>query len=165
MFTIDLHQWSMLNFISMKQYSFLMALSVSMIIVAMVFMEKGNEQPDKHGWLLPAFIPVVFAGLYFARRQNRISESKELIEEKVDESPSGEPESVPAVTDHKKLGNFVFIESKGILSLNDETFELSVKERKALSILMSNQNEVVGRDLLIQNDRVSRGATKPGLMS
>jgi len=103
-----------------------------------------------YSWLLLAFIPVVFAGLYFARRRNRISESQELIEEKVDESLSGEPESVPAITDYKKVGNFVFFESKGLLSLNDETIELSAKEGKALSILVSNQNEVVGRDLLMK---------------
>ncbi len=103
-----------------------------------------------YGWLLVAFIPVVFAGLYFAHRRNRISESQELIYEKVDESLSGETESVPAITDYKKVGNFVFFESKGILSLNDETIELSVKEVKALSILVSNQNEVVGRGVLMK---------------
>ena len=103
-----------------------------------------------YGWLLLTFIPVVFAGLYLVRRRNRISESQELIEEKVDESLSGEPESVPAITDSKKVGNFVFFESKGLLSLNDETIELSVKEGKALSILASNQNQVVGRDLLMK---------------
>jgi hypothetical protein len=103
-----------------------------------------------YGWLLLAFIPVVLAGLYFAHRRNKISESQELIEEKIDESLSGETKSVPAITDHKKVGNFVFFESKGILSLNDETIELSVKEGKALSILVSNQNEVVGRDLLMK---------------
>jgi len=258
----------MLSFINMKQYSFFVVLSVSMIIVAMAFVKKSNEHPDKHleivlrnighqvllhskdstsrvlpvktvndntyrisfensfvftpdtlisivhqqltktdrlgdytvsvnecdqnrtifayevntargdlkpcrgrvqkkgcyvieisfpakksfnyGWLLLAFIPVVFAGLYFARRRNRISESQELIEEKVDESLSGETESVPAITDYKKLGNFVFSESKGMLSLNGETIELSVKEAKALSILASNQNQVVGRDLLMK---------------
>lgn len=89
-----------------------------------------------YGWLLLAFIPVVFAGLYFARRRNRISGSRGLLEEKIDE--------------YKKVGNFVFYESKGILSLNDETIELSVKEAKALSILVSNQNDVVGRDLLMK---------------
>ena len=105
-----------------------------------------------YGWLLLAFIPMVLAGFYFARRRNRISESEEHIEEKVDESLSGETEteSVPAITDYKKVGNFVFFESKGILSINDEAIELSVKEGKALSILMSNQNEVVGRDLLMK---------------
>ena len=258
----------MLSFINMKQYSFFVVLSVSMIIVAMALVEKSNEHPDKHleivlrnighqvllhskdstsrvlpietvnentfrisfensfeftpdtlmnlvhqqlaktdrprdytvsvnecyqnqtifayevntasgdlkpcrgreqkkgcyvieisfpakksfnyGRLLLAFIPVVFAGLYFARRRNRISESQELLEEKVDESLSGETESVPAITDYKKLGNFVFSESKGMLSLNGETIELSVKEAKALSILASNQNQVVGRDLLMK---------------
>src|SRR6185437_7573126 len=103
-----------------------------------------------HGWLLLAFIPVVFAGLYFARRRNRISGSRGLLEEKIDESLSGETECVPGVADHKKVGNFVFFESKGILSLNGEAIELSVKEAKALSILVSNQNDVVGRDLLMK---------------
>jgi len=103
-----------------------------------------------YGWLLLAFIPVAFGGLYFARRRNKISEPQELIEEKVDESLSGETEPVPGIADHKKLGNFVFFESEGILSLNGETIELSVKEAKALSILVSNQNEVVGRDLLMK---------------
>lgn len=103
-----------------------------------------------HGWLLLAFIPVVFAGLYFARRRNRISGSRGLLEEKIDESLSRETECVPGVADHKKVGNFVFFESKGILSLNGETIELSVKEGKALSILVSNQNDVVGRDLLMK---------------
>jgi hypothetical protein len=103
-----------------------------------------------YGWLLLAFIPVVFAGLYFARGRNAISEPQEHIGEKADESLSGETESVPAITNHKKVGNFVFYESKGILSLNDETIELSVKEGKALSILVSNQNQVVGRDLLMK---------------
>ncbi|WP_431212877.1 winged helix-turn-helix domain-containing protein [Puia sp. P3] len=103
-----------------------------------------------YGWLLPAFIPVVFAALYFARKRSRVPESREPIEEKVDESQLGETESLPAITDHKKLGNFVFFESKGVLSLNNETIELSDKEGKALSILVSNQNEVVGRDLLMK---------------
>ena len=103
-----------------------------------------------YGWLLPAFIPVVFAGLYFARRRNRISASQGHIEKKVDESLSGEPEPAPAATDYKKVGNFVFFESKGILSLNDETIELSAKEGKALRLLVSNLNEIVGRDLLMK---------------
>ena len=103
-----------------------------------------------YSWLLLAFIPVVFAGLYFAWRRNRISESQEVMEEKVDESLPGEPVTIPAIPDYKKVGNFVFFESKGILSLNDETIELSVKEGKALSILVSNQNEIVGRDLLMK---------------
>ena len=258
----------MLSFISMKQYSFFVVLSVSMIIVAMALVEKSNEYPEKHleivlrnighqvllhskdstsrvlpiktvnentfrisfensfgftpdtlmsivhqqlantdwpgdytvsvnecdqkrtvfayevntargdlkpcrgreqkkgcyvieisfsakktfnySWLLLAFILVVFAGLYFAWRRNRISESQEVMEEKVDESLSGEPVTIPAITDYKKVGNFVFFESKGILSLNGETIELSVKEGKALSILVSNQNEIVGRDLLMK---------------
>ena len=89
-----------------------------------------------YGWLLVVLVPVVFAGFYFARRRNRLSGPQEVIEEKVDES--------------LKVGNFVFFESKGILSLNGKTIELSVKEGKALRLLMSNQNEVVGRDLLMK---------------
>lgn len=103
-----------------------------------------------YGWLLPAFIPVALAALYFARRRNRISASREHIEEKVNESLSSETKSVPGITDYKMVGNFVFFESKGMLSLNNETLELSDKETKALRLLASNQNEVVGRDLLMK---------------
>jgi hypothetical protein len=103
-----------------------------------------------YSWLLLAFIPVAFGGLYFARRRNKISETQELIEKKVDESLSSKAEPVPVIADYKKLGNFVFFESKGILSLNGETVELSVKEAKALRLLASNQNQVVGRDLLMK---------------
>lgn len=103
-----------------------------------------------YGWLLLALIPVAFAGFYFVRRRKRISAPQELMEEKVDESLSDKAEPAPVIADYKKLGNFVFFESKGILSLNDETIELSVKEAKALSILVSNQNQVVGRDLLMK---------------
>src|SRR5580658_10553396 len=38
----------MLSFISMKQYSFFVVLSVSMIIGAMALVEKSNEYPEKH---------------------------------------------------------------------------------------------------------------------
>lgn len=103
-----------------------------------------------YAWLLLAFIPVTFGGLYFARRRKKISEPHELIEEKVDESLSSGVEPVPVIADYKKLGNFVFFEAKGILGLNGETIELSAKEAKALSILTSNQNQVVGRDLLMK---------------
>lgn len=103
-----------------------------------------------YSWLLLAFIPVAFAGLYFARSRNRMSAPREHKEEKVDATLSGTVEPVPEVADGKKLGNFVFFESKGVLSLNGETIELSLKEAKALSILVSNRNEVVGRDLLMK---------------
>lgn len=109
-----------------------------------------TKKSFNYAWLLLAFIPVVFAGLYFAYRRSRISASQEIIKEKVDEFLPGKAESIPVIADHKKLGNFVFVESKGILSLNSETIELSVKEAKALSIFASNQNQVVGRDLLMK---------------
>lgn len=103
-----------------------------------------------YGWMLLAFIPVAFAGFYFASRRTSISESGKGIAEKIDEAPSGKVEPGQAIADYKKLGNFIFFESKGILSLNDETIELSVKEAKALRLLASNHNQVVGRDLLMK---------------
>ncbi len=109
-----------------------------------------TKKSFNYAWLLLAFIPVAFAGLYFASRRNKISEPQELIEEKIDESVSSKTEPVPVIADYKELGNFAFFESKGILSLNGETIELSPKEAKALSILSSNQNQVVGRDLLMK---------------
>ncbi|HEY4061928.1 MAG TPA: winged helix-turn-helix domain-containing protein [Puia sp.] len=103
-----------------------------------------------YGWILFVFILLAFAWFYFTRRQNRISKPQELTGEKVDESPSNKAEPGLVVADYKKLGNFMFFESKGILSLNDETIELTDKETKALSILASNQNEVVARELLMK---------------
>ncbi|MGV3765816.1 MAG: helix-turn-helix domain-containing protein [Chitinophagaceae bacterium] len=103
-----------------------------------------------YGWLLLTFIPVALAGLYLVRRRTGIAEPLELIPERGGESLSGETEPVPGIADYKKLGNFVFIEPGGMLSLNGETIVLSVKEAKALSILISNQNEVVERDLLMK---------------
>lgn len=116
-------------------------------VIEISFPEKGSFP---YGWLLLAFIPVVLAGLYFARRRNRISVPQEFIGERDDGSLASETEPVGGIADHRKLGNFVFFESKGILSLNDEIIELSAKEAKALSILISNQNQVVGRDLLMK---------------
>ena len=101
-------------------------------------------------WFLFAFVPVALAGFYFARRPTRISASPELTAEQVDESSSSGAESVPVIADYKKLGNFAFFESKGILSLHNEPIELSDKEVKALRILASNLNEPVGRDLLMK---------------
>jgi DNA-binding winged helix-turn-helix (wHTH) protein len=103
-----------------------------------------------YNWLLFAFIPVTLAGLYLGRRRTGISKSQRLIEEKIDEPLSSKTGSVPPIADYKKMGNLVFFESKGILSLNNETIELTDKETKALSILASNQNEVVARELLMK---------------
>ena len=117
-------------------------------VIEISFLAK-NSLP--YGWLIPAFLPVALAGFYFARKRNRVSVPQELIEEKAGESLSSEPEPVPGIADYKKLGNFVFFESKGILSLNGDSIELSAKEAKALRLLTSNQNQVVGRDLLMKN--------------
>jgi DNA-binding winged helix-turn-helix (wHTH) protein len=103
-----------------------------------------------YGWILLACIPVAFAGLYFARKRNSIAAPREIIDEKVEESLSGEDEPVPVMTDYKKLGNFLFLESEDMLSLNGETIELSIKEAKALHILATHLNQVVGRDLLMK---------------
>ena len=101
-------------------------------------------------WLSLAIIPVALAGFYFVRRKDRISKPQEDIKQRIDESPTSEAETIPVSADNKVLGNFTFFETKGILSLNGETIELSVKEAKALSILASNQNQVVARDLLMK---------------
>lgn len=109
-----------------------------------------TEKSFPYVWLLLAFIPVALAGLFLARRRAGISEPRELTQEKVGESPSNETEPTPAIADYKKLGDFVFFASKGMLSLHDETIELSVKEAKALRLLASNLSEVVGRDQLMK---------------
>jgi len=116
-------------------------------LIEISFLAKKSFNYD---WLLLAFIPIAFGGLYFASRLKKNSQPQDLKEEKVDESLSKEAEPAPVVADYKKLGNFVFFESKGILSLNGETVELSANEAKALSILTSNQNQVVERDLLMK---------------
>ncbi|MCG2615195.1 winged helix-turn-helix domain-containing protein [Terrimonas sp. NA20] len=103
-----------------------------------------------YAWLLLALIPVAFAALYFARRGSRLSAARELIEKKDDASQPGNIEPDPVDADHQKIGNFLFFESKGMLSLSGETIELSIKEAKALSILALNRNQVVGRDLLMK---------------
>ena len=103
-----------------------------------------------YSWLSLAIIPVALAGLYFVRRKDRISKPQDDIKQRVDESPTSGPETIPVSADNKVLGNFTFCETKGILSLNGDTIELSVKEAKALSILASNQNQVVARDLLMK---------------
>ncbi len=103
-----------------------------------------------YSWLLLALIPIAFAGLYLARKQNSISAPREIKEEKIDESQPNSVQPISVSADHKKLGDFEFIASKGMLSLNGETIELSVKETKALIILESYRNQVVGRDLLMK---------------
>lgn len=116
-------------------------------LIEISFLAKKSFNYD---WLLLASIPVALAGLYFASRLKKNSEPQDLIEEKVDESLSNEAAPAPVIADYKMLGNFVFFESKGILSLNGQTVELSANEAKALSILTSNQNQVVERDLLMK---------------
>lgn len=110
--------------------------------------------PAKNGfnysWLLLVSIPIAFAMLYFVRRKNRGSASGELTEEMIDGSLSNQTESIPVPADHKKFGGFVFLEPTGMLSFQGEAIELSVKEAKALSILSSNLNQAVGRDLLMK---------------
>lgn len=265
---MDLHWWSMPSFNSMKQYSLFAVLSLSMIVFAMAFIKKDNEQPGKHleimlrnighqvllhsndstsrvlpikqiddntyqisfengfgfmpdtlmsivyqqlaktdglgdytvsvneceqkqtifayevnkatgdlkpcrgreqkkgcyeieisfltkksfpyGWLLLAIIPVAFGAIYFAHKRNRMPGAWKAIDEKNGESLSNEIETVPGIADYKKLGAFLFFETKGILRFQGETIELSSKEAKALSIFASNQNEVVGRDQLMK---------------
>ena len=112
----------------------------------------------RYAWLLLALVPVAFGGFYLARKPKRDSSASDQAEERVDEpligekpdkSLANEAERIPT-TDYKKLGNFEFSETKGILSLNGEATDLSPNEVKALSLLTSNKNEVVGRDLLMK---------------
>lgn len=116
-------------------------------IIEISFLEKKSFP---YNWLLLSIIPVVLAGVYFFRRLSKTSKPRQLNEEKLEESPSTETESYLAIADHKKFGEFLFFESTGVLSHNGEAIELSVKEAKALSILTSNLNQVVGRDLLMK---------------
>lgn len=104
-----------------------------------------------YGWLSVAFIPLALTGIYFARKRNSIPVSQKLIAEKVVESIYNETKPAQGIADHDRVGNFVFFGSTGMLSLNGETIELSVKEAKALRLLISNQNQVVERDLLMKN--------------
>ncbi|MET0463362.1 MAG: helix-turn-helix domain-containing protein [Chitinophagaceae bacterium] len=103
-----------------------------------------------YSWLLLTLIPVAFAGLYFTRRRNSISAPRQLIDEKVNESMPGKVSPLLVDADYKTIGNFVFAGSTGMLHLNGETIELSVKEAKALSLLTSHQNQVVARELLMK---------------
>ncbi|MCK7558452.1 winged helix-turn-helix domain-containing protein [Chitinophaga sedimenti] len=95
------------------------------------------EKSFAYSWLLLVFVPVAFAGLYFARRHKTPPEPI-----------TSEP--VPDMADHKKLGDYIFFESTGLLSHNGEDVGLSAKEAKALRLLISNQNEVVERELLMK---------------
>ncbi|MET0391998.1 MAG: winged helix-turn-helix domain-containing protein [Chitinophagaceae bacterium] len=102
------------------------------------------------GWLLLALVPVVLAGLYFARRRTVIPASRAPAGEPAGNSLPGEPDPAPDLADHKRVGSFVFVESTGLLSLHGEAIELSAKEAKALSLLVAHLNQPVGRDLLMK---------------
>lgn len=103
-----------------------------------------------YAWLLLTIIPLAFAGLYFMRKRKRIAASNEMLEENIAEELPKETDAVEVVDEYKQLGEFEFFESKSLLRHNGETIELSTKETKALSILLSNLNQVVGRDVLMK---------------
>jgi Transcriptional regulatory protein, C terminal len=100
-----------------------------------------------YSWLLLGLVPLAFAGIYYTRKPAKSSEPKA---EKPEESSPNDTETDQTIPDYILLGNFKFFESKGILSINEETIELSDKESKALHILASNLNQVVGRDVLMK---------------
>lgn len=103
-----------------------------------------------YSWLLLGLIPLAFAGIYFTRKPSKTSELKEPVDYKPVEISSNEAETEQNIPDYILLGSFKFFESKGVLSIDEETIELSDKETKALRILASNQNQVVGRDMLMK---------------
>lgn len=109
-----------------------------------------NKSTFHYGWLLLLLLPAILGALYFASRKTRISKSRQPVITETGNSRLDEAPSLPPVDDVNNLGAFSFFESKGILSLNGENLQLSSKEAKALSILLSNRNEVVGRDLLMK---------------
>ncbi len=109
-----------------------------------------TKKSFSYGWLLLAVIPIALAGLYFAGKLKKAPASRKNGEERLSDSLSNEPEIVQVIADDKLLGSFAFSESKGTLNLNGETIELSIKEAKALGILVSNLNQPVGRDILMK---------------
>lgn len=102
-------------------------------------------QPFNYTWLLTAFVPIAFAGLYLNRRQNKQEEKQNV---GAGTSLSDNDKAVSEVLEYQVLGKFRFFDVKGILSLDDVKIDLSEKEIKALNIFVSNQNMVVERDRL-----------------
>ena len=102
-----------------------------------------------YAWLLTAIVPLAFLGLYLnSRRNKQAAAPKEIKKDTIEESLTTNYHVDAQVLDYKQLGNFIFYEPNGTLSLNNETIELSDKEIKAVRIFASNQNKVVDRDLL-----------------
>ena len=100
-------------------------------------------------WLLTAIVPLAFLVLYLnSRRNKQIVSPGEIKEDTVEVPVTDNDHIVAQVLDYKQLGNFIFHETNGTLSFNNETIELSDNEIKAVRIFASNQNKVVGRDLL-----------------
>lgn len=110
------------------------------------------EKPFNNAWLLTAFIPLAFTGLYLNRRQSKQIHKRQEEKENlsVEGSLSGNEKTIAEALEYKQLGEFRFYDATGILSLNDETIELSQKEIKALSIFALNQNVIVERDRLMK---------------
>lgn len=102
------------------------------------------EKHFNYSWLLAIVVPVAFIGFYLNRRQKQ-REGKENREER---PVPGNDKAAAPLLEYRQFGKFRFFDVKGILSLNDTLIELSEKEVKALSIFVSNPNQVVERDRL-----------------
>jgi hypothetical protein len=98
-----------------------------------------GKRSFNYSWLLLAISAVALTAFYLLRKRNN-----------ADASLSTKTETGPSTAEVKNLGDFIFSGSTGILTLNGETIGLSVKEAKALSMLLSNLNEVVSRDALMK---------------
>lgn len=103
-----------------------------------------------YAWLLPVFVLMALAGGYLNHRRNRQKPDGQGIKENMDEeiSAPGNGSSITEEFEYKQLGEFRFYEAQAMLSLHDQTIELSQKEVKALSIFASSQNLTVERDRL-----------------
>lgn len=106
------------------------------------------EKPFNYAWLLTAFVPIFSLGFFLKRRYSQKEDSQRIKENGIEKTASSDDKIVAVAPEFKQLGKFRFFDVKGILSINDDTIELSEKEIKALKIFTSNQNLVVERDRL-----------------
>lgn len=109
-----------------------------------------SKKSIPYGWILLGLVPLALAGFHYARKQNVSPVSPAPAEEEVSGSRSSETGSTRDTAELERIGDFMFDASKGILSLNGEHTELSLKETKALRLLASNPNQVVERGRLMK---------------
>ena len=130
-------------------------------VIEITFLDKRSFN---YAWLWLGLVPLAMLGLYlYGRRSKPVKGQKPFNDEQLissEKEPDATSDELVQVTDAgvqlpdlpapKQLGQFLFFETKGILTLNDETIELSAKEVKALSLFVARQNIVVERELLMK---------------